>query len=431
MELQSLIEKVTQEIMQSLDTQKIASPVSFTPAAGNSGDSNMGVILVEEEALSLLNQIKNSYPGVKLVFDNHEKQSSRNIFYPVISLRHLSALANFQSLTPMTAEVLKALENDAEVTLILALPALKPALEKFKDKKLEELKQLGYEIEVLRGGAPVTTYHSKETSCSSCQASSGECAGCGQCAQLIPEKVDKVVEAGAERLAGAPGVGGINQNLAKMIDHTLLKPDATKEQVIKLCDEARKYNFASVCINPSFVKLSAECLKGSPVKVCTVIGFPLGATTSVSKSIETRDAIANGAQEIDMVINVGALKARDYEQVRKDIEAVVEAANGQIVKVILETAFLTDEEKVKGCQLSKEAGADFVKTSTGFGPGGATAHDIALMRETVGRYMGVKAAGGIRDYATAQEMIKAGATRIGASASVSIVKGEVTQGKGY
>ncbi|MCL5037017.1 MAG: deoxyribose-phosphate aldolase [Chloroflexi bacterium] len=212
--------------------------------------------------------------------------------------------------------------------------------------------------------------------------------------------------------------------MAGTIDHTLLKPDATREQVLKLCEEARKYKFASVCINPGYVKLCADALKGTVVKVCTVIGFPLGATTSVAKAMETRDAIANGAEEIDMVINVGALKAGNYDLALEDIKAVRDACRGKILKVILETSLLTDEEKIKGCELSKQAGADFVKTSTGFGGGGATVHDIALMRKTVGKYMGVKASGGIRDFETAQQMIKAGATRIGASASVAIVKGE-------
>ncbi|MFH1453797.1 MAG: deoxyribose-phosphate aldolase [Armatimonadota bacterium] len=216
--------------------------------------------------------------------------------------------------------------------------------------------------------------------------------------------------------------------MASMIDHTLLKPDATREEVIKLCEEAKKYTFASVCINPSYVKLAADMLRGTPVKVCTVVGFPLGATTTMTKVNETRDAVANGATEIDMVINVGALKARQYDIVKEDITGVVEAAGGYIVKVILETALLTDEEKVKACGIAKEAGADFVKTSTGFGPGGATAEDIALMRKTVGKYMGVKASGGIRDFETAQKMIKAGATRIGASASVAIVKGDKPSG---
>jgi deoxyribose-phosphate aldolase len=254
----------------------------------------------------------------------------------------------------------------------------------------------------------------------------GECAGLGHCSHHLPERVGIILEHGADRLSTAPGGAPVASDMARYIDHTLLKPDATREEVVKLCEEARQHKFVSVCVNPGFVRLAADALAGSTVKVCTVVGFPLGATTTVSKALETRDAIANGADEIDMVINVGALKAHNDDLVRRDIEAVVEAASGRIVKVILETALLNDEEKVRACKLCQQAGADFVKTSTGFGPGGATAHDIALMRQTVGRYMGVKASGGIRDLAVAQEMIKAGATRIGASASVKIVKGEVT-----
>ncbi|MDP6626382.1 MAG: deoxyribose-phosphate aldolase [Methanopyri archaeon] len=219
--------------------------------------------------------------------------------------------------------------------------------------------------------------------------------------------------------------------MAKTIDHTLLKPDATTEQIRKLCEEAIQYDFASVCVNPANVKQAADLVKGSNVKVTTVIGFPLGATTPTTKAIETRDAIANGANEIDMVINVGALKSGDDDLVRRDIEAVVEAAQGQaIVKVILETALLNKDEKVRGCLLAKMAGADFVKTSTGFGPSGATVEDIALMRATVGPDMGIKASGGIRDTETAKAMIAAGATRIGASASVAITKG-AEGGEGY
>ncbi|MCD6497560.1 MAG: deoxyribose-phosphate aldolase [Deltaproteobacteria bacterium] len=217
----------------------------------------------------------------------------------------------------------------------------------------------------------------------------------------------------------------MDKSIARYIDHTMLKPETTDADIRKLCQEARQYGFASVCINPSWVPLAARELKGSIVKVCTVIGFPLGATTPTTKAIETRDAIANGAEEIDMVINVGALKSGDDELVRRDIEAVVNAARGQaLVKVILETALLSKEEKVKGCLLAKLGGANFVKTSTGFGPGGATVDDIALMRQTVGPDMGVKASGGIRDIETARAMVAAGATRIGASASVAITKGE-------
>lgn len=212
--------------------------------------------------------------------------------------------------------------------------------------------------------------------------------------------------------------------LARMIDHTLLKPDALEEGVRILCKEALEYKFASVCVNPGYVKLCAEMLKGSEVKVCTVIGFPLGATTSASKAFETKDAILNGAQEVDMVINVGKLKDKDYDYVKKDIEAVVNEAKGKaLTKVIIETCLLKDEEKVMACKLAKEAGADFVKTSTGFSTGGATAKDIKLMRETVGAEMGVKASGGVRSYEDAIEMIKAGASRIGASASIAICEG--------
>lgn len=220
--------------------------------------------------------------------------------------------------------------------------------------------------------------------------------------------------------------------LAAMIDHTLLKPEATVEQVKKLCAEAKTHGFASVCINPGYVPLAVEQLAGSPVKVCTVIGFPLGATTPAVKAAEAREAVQSGAREVDMVINVGALKSNDCDWVERDIHAVVEAVKGQaLVKVIIETALLTREEKITACQLAKKAGADFVKTSTGFSTGGATVEDIKLMRETVGPDMGVKASGGIRDYETAMAMIAAGATRIGASASVAIIQGAKDQGIGY
>jgi deoxyribose-phosphate aldolase len=223
-------------------------------------------------------------------------------------------------------------------------------------------------------------------------------------------------------------VADFDQELAHKIDHTLLKPDATAKQVEKLCKEALEYQFASVCINPTWVALAHSLLSGSPVKVCTVIGFPLGAATSNTKALEAADAITKGATEVDMVLNVGALKSSQYEVVLDDIKAVVGAAKGKaLVKVILETGLLTNEEKVKACELAKQAGADFVKTSTGFGPGGATVEDIALMRKTVGPSMGIKASGGIRDYAATDAMIKAGATRIGASAGVNIVKRVKTQ----
>ncbi|MFS0822648.1 deoxyribose-phosphate aldolase [Bacillus sp. 1P02SD] len=213
-------------------------------------------------------------------------------------------------------------------------------------------------------------------------------------------------------------------NIAKMIDHTALKADTTKTQIEKLCAEAKEYGFMSVCVNPTWVETAANLLKDSEVKVCTVIGFPLGASTSATKAFETKDAIEKGATEVDMVINIGALKDQNDELVETDIRAVVEAAKGKaLTKVIIETCLLTDEEKVRACELAVKAGADFVKTSTGFSTGGATVEDIRLMRKTVGPDIGVKASGGVRDAKGTQDMIDAGATRIGASSGVAIVNG--------
>ncbi len=251
------------------------------------------------------------------------------------------------------------------------------------------------------------------------------------------DNAGRVVSAGAERLTSTVGVIPEDKSLAGLIDHTLLKPDATADKVAQLCFEAKKYHFASVCVNPSYVKLCADLLKGTEVKVCTVIGFPLGATSTEVKVFETQNAIENGATEIDMVMNIGALKAGDNDTVAHDIHAVAQAAHeaGALLKVIIETALLTDEEKVIACLLAKEAGADYVKTSTGFSGGGATVHDIALMRRTVGPDLGVKASGGIHSTEEAEQMIAAGATRIGASAGVKIVQGAGAQaapaGKSY
>ena len=221
------------------------------------------------------------------------------------------------------------------------------------------------------------------------------------------------------------------QQYAAMIDHTLLKADATKENIQQLCQEAKHFSFASVCVNPIWVRDCAEQLVGTTVKVCTVIGFPLGATTTATKVFETKNAIANGAQEIDMVINVGALKDSQYTAVCEDIRAVVEAANGLLVKVIIETCLLTDEEKEQACRLAVDAGAHFVKTSTGFSTAGATVHDVALMRKTVGPTIGVKASGGIRSVEHMKNMIEAGATRIGASASVAMMTNSCSTKSSY
>ena len=211
------------------------------------------------------------------------------------------------------------------------------------------------------------------------------------------------------------------KTIASMIDHTLLKPEATPAQIEKLCAEAAEYHFASVCVNPVYIPLAARLLKGTGVKVCCVVGFPLGAIAPEQKAAEAASCAAMGAEELDMVIHVGAAKAGDWVLVQRDIEGVVKAAAGHTVKVIIETCLLTDEEKVKACEAAKAAGAHFVKTSTGFSTGGATTHDIALMRKTVGPEMGIKASGGIRDYETAMAMIEAGANRIGASAGIAIV----------
>ncbi|MFB9761786.1 deoxyribose-phosphate aldolase [Ectobacillus funiculus] len=217
-------------------------------------------------------------------------------------------------------------------------------------------------------------------------------------------------------------------NYAKLIDHTLLKADAKKEAIITLCEEAKQHHFASVCVNPTWVEAAAQLLHGTDVAVCTVIGFPLGANTPETKAFEASDAIAKGASEVDMVINIGALRDGNDELVERDIRAVTEAAKGKaLTKVIIETSLLTEEEKVRACKLAVKAGADFVKTSTGFSTGGATVEDIALMRKTVGPAIGVKASGGVRDFAGMEAMVQAGATRIGTSSGVALISGQAAK----
>jgi deoxyribose-phosphate aldolase len=250
------------------------------------------------------------------------------------------------------------------------------------------------------------------------------CPGCdGRCAEACPEKARRVVAAGAARLQANLGSTQIPSDLARYIDHTLLKPEASETDIRQLCAEAREYGFASVCINPSWVSLCATELQGTPVKVCTVAGFPLGATTTSVKAFEGERVVKLGATEVDMVINIGALKSGYYDRVEHEIRVMAETCHGggAILKVILETALLTDQEKVIASRLARAAGADFVKTSTGFSKGGATAHDVELMRLVVGPEMGVKAAGGIRNYEDFRKMLAAGATRIGASAGVKIM----------
>ncbi|HEX5474305.1 MAG TPA: deoxyribose-phosphate aldolase [Vicinamibacterales bacterium] len=258
-----------------------------------------------------------------------------------------------------------------------------------------------------RGGVPLSGL-------CACHAVMGECC---------PDRLRGVLAAGASRL-GLHVTGSVPDGIAAVIDHTLLKPDATTTDIERLCREAAEFHFATVCVNPTWVALCAARLRGTGVGVCSVVGFPLGATTADVKQYETRRAIFDGASEIDMVVNVGALKSGELRLVERDIDAVACACRdgGAVSKVIIEAALLTEDEKVTACTLAKAAGADFVKTSTGFGPGGATAADVALMRRVVGDGMGVKAAGGVRDLAGLQAMVAAGATRVGASAGVKIVQ---------
>ncbi len=239
-----------------------------------------------------------------------------------------------------------------------------------------------------------------------------------------PDRMGRLVGHGAARFGLQAGTNLYSREIARTIDHTLLKPEATRDQIERLCAEAREHGFATVCVNPTWVPLCAEKLRGSETRVCTVVGFPLGATFPEVKAFEAARTVAEGACEVDMVLNLGALKSGDFRLCERDVAAVVEASHrgGAIVKVIIEAALLTDDEKVEACVVSRAAGAEFVKTSTGFGPGGATAADVALMRRVVGPDMGVKAAGGVRDLKSAQAMLEAGADRIGASVGVKIVQ---------
>jgi len=259
-----------------------------------------------------------------------------------------------------------------------------------------------------------------------------DCASCGSCVVRRPWSVRAMEGAGAMRVGAALGVGAVPGDLGKLIDHTLLKPEATRDEVVKLCEEAKKHRFASVCVNTTWVPLCKSLLSGTDVMVCAVVGFPLGAMAPTAKAYEAREAMRQGAKEIDMVINIGALKSRDYETVFEDICRVVKAAAPAGVKVILETSSLDLEQKIIGCALSKLAGAAFVKTSTGFAKGGATVEDIELMRRLVGPDVGVKASGGVRTAEDVLKMAAAGANRIGASASVAIVSGTADpKAKGY
>ncbi|MCH7497929.1 MAG: deoxyribose-phosphate aldolase [Candidatus Marinimicrobia bacterium] len=262
-----------------------------------------------------------------------------------------------------------------------------------------------------------------------CESGVWQCRLCQdrRCSERDPAAVRQIVAAGANRVGSMVGIRH-KPDVAAMIDHTLLKSDATEEEITRLCREAREYGFASVCVNPVWVRLCKELLVGTAVKVATVIGFPLGAVPSQAKAEEVAQAVADGADELDMVMNIGFLKSGRIQEVEEDIRQVVQAAGGRKVKVIIETALLTDEEKIKACILAERAGARYVKTSTGFSQGGATVHDIALMRHVVGERLGVKAAGGIHTAEEARQLVAAGASRIGSSASIAIVSNGAGQG---
>lgn len=301
---------------------------------------------------------------------------------------------------------------------------LDEVIDKITERVAERLKSMGL--------TSPTAAQAVATGIASCMLSPDKCTDCGHCVNKVPESISKILNSGASRVSTNSGITkGFDTKLASMIDHTLLKPDATREELVKLCEEAKQYNFATCCVNSSNIPLVAKLLKGSSVKPIAVVGFPLGAATTQSKVFESKEAIANGAQEIDMVINIGALKSKDYALVFEDIQRVVEASKPHKVKVILETSNLDHDEKIAGCVLSKAAKAAFVKTSTGFGKGGATTEDVELMKRIVGGDMEVKASGGIRTKEDAVAMVKAGASRVGASASIAIAMGQKTKSGTY
>lgn len=462
MNIKNLIEEITEKVISVINEQQQSSGISSQNKDSLSSHETKHLIIIfggypydDKHVSSIIQNIVNAsskslfilspemhyrfnsiIPDDRLISLNNYSRvetkytESSFLLVPVLPLSILGKLALLISGDNLTDIISRALIEGKEVYtfssdhILQSNPKIQSQIIEYKD----QLNKLGIktisqvEYHKLLENNYIYANNKKDNNNGKCKALTSECDACGSCPSKIQEAVEKILNTGASRIGTTLGALQPENYLAKYIDHTLLKPDATKEDVIKLCEEAKRYSFASVCINPSFVKLAKEHLQNSTVKVCTVIGFPLGATTTISKVMETRDAIANGALEIDMVINVGAIKAKQWDIVKQDIEAVREASAGYILKVILETSLLTDEEKISACGISKDAGADFVKTSTGFGPGGATEHDVALMRKIVGPDIGVKASGGIRDYDTAVKMIEAGATRIGASASVAIVQ---------
>lgn len=472
MNLDSTIERITREVLNKLQNTGSSVPVANTGSKKNiliiitGSDWHLDSVVAYINALYSNNNLtflfsksaekiigtskfKVSYPKASFIRDGDNYRAKDIVkdydllIAPTMTLTTLTKIANLTGDNLITNVIIQAILNNKAIiatkdTLIhdgkVAPAGFQNIIIKYLSivasfgiivVNVSELSGLNIDSIVSTGSRNAgNTYYS--TIQQECSAGQLDCSACGLCITRKPEDVRGIVDAGASRVSSSIGVDNVSVDLARYIDHTLLKPDVTESQIIKLCDEARKYQFVSVCVNPGWVKLAAQQLRGSGVKVCTVIGFPLGANSTETKVAETINAINDGATEIDMVINVGALKSQNYNFVEQDIRRIKEACGSIILKVILENCLLSDEEKIIACELSKKAKADFVKTSTGFGSGGATAGDIALMRSVVGPNMGVKASGGIRDARTAQEMIRMGASRIGVSASVEIVKGETS-----
>jgi deoxyribose-phosphate aldolase len=416
---------------EAVDYPKIAAEVAQRVADGR---AKIGVII--DGAGIGSSMTANKFPGVRaaLCYDlssarNSREHNNANVLTLGASLigaglakqivdtfldtectadRHLRRAA-------MIDEIEKNLRSATPSSQPPAPPEVPPKDKSLTDLSEADLKRVADRITQLMGGAGSRGEH----------ACTEACGFCKSCADINPTLVKSFIDLGADRITHRGGGAAVPKEIAKYIDHTLLRPDATVDQVTKICQEAKEFGFASVCVNPYHVRHCASLLRGSSVKVCTVIGFPLGANMSETKALEARRAIRDGATEVDMVINIGALKSGQDDVVYRDIRAVVDAAmdGGALCKVILETSLLNDDEKTRGCLAARRARADFVKTATGFGPGGATAEDVALMSRAVsGTKMGVKASGGIRNLQDAEQMIRAGATRIGASAGVRIVK---------
>ncbi len=458
---ENIVNRITRETVDRIKYKKAIKRDILLIFMG--GDREVDISLDQVKILSSMNVNLSAYltksaeivigrekviaAGVKRIFSESEiwdrsiAEGICGIIIPVLTLNGAGKIANMIADSPATNIILLALRNNKKVLLakdavvccgVSDVPVASMFMRKLNEI-VNAIRNLGVVVTVAknltREAVQLFDLDTKfiESEVSSidvlCPGSTEECTECGLCVINRENDVKAIINAGASRIASKQVNGNISDNLSPYIDHTNLKADVTQEQIGKLCEEAKLYNFATVCINPSNVSFTKKLLQGSKVGVTTVVGFPLGATTPTVKAIEARDAIANGADEIDMVINVGALKSGNLQLVEDDIKAVRSATKGKILKVILETALLNSEQIVKACHLAKSAGADFVKTSTGFGPGGATVEDIKLMRDTVGLFMGVKASGGIRTDEDAKNMIEAGATRIGASASVAIVTG--------